>query len=215
MRRFLLQSFLYSLILLSFISCKTYQLGNVKTVQNSEKTIENLYFSSNEDYVYKCQMDIYKNHVSGILIIKKISKKAHRVVLTTDFGNKMIDFELVDNDFKLNYVLPDLDKKIVINFLKNDFQKLLKRNFEVENVFADDLTKIYDSNNGKEVFFLSFNKENRLLKSIVYTKHRKEKINFTFEAKKPTFAEKIEIQHKDFKINIKLFQITETEQETE
>jgi len=199
------------LILLSVSSCKTYQLSNVKAVQNSEKTVENLSFSSNEDYIYKCQMDIYKNHVSGILIIKKINEKTHRVVLTTDFGNKMIDFELAENDFKINYVLPDLDKKIVINFLRNDFQKLLKRKFEVNNVFEDDLAKIYDSNNGKEGYFLSFNKESQLLKSIVYTKNKKEKINFTFEAKKPTFAETIEIQHKDFKINIKLIQITETE----
>jgi hypothetical protein len=73
-------------------------------------------------------MDIYKNHVSGILIIKKISETTHRVVLTSDFGNKLIDFEISEDDFKLNYVLPDLDKKIVINFLKNDFQQLLKRN---------------------------------------------------------------------------------------
>ena len=74
-------------------------------------------------------MDIYKNHISGILIIKKISETTHRVVMTSDFGNKMIDFEISENDFKLNYVLEDLNKKMVINFLKNDFQELLKRKF--------------------------------------------------------------------------------------
>jgi len=211
MRRFLIQSFLYSFILLLFASCKTYQLKNVKPISNKEKAVENLYFSSNADYVYKCQMDIYNNDVSGILIIKKISESTHRVVMTSDFGNKMIDFEISENDFKLNYVLSDLDKKMVINFLKNDFQKLLKRKFIIKESFENNDSNIYLSENKKNTYYLFFNKETNLLKKIIYTQNNKEKIDFSFEAKKPTFAETIEIQHKDFKINIKLFQITETE----
>ncbi|WP_344833914.1 hypothetical protein [Chryseobacterium ginsenosidimutans] len=211
MRRFLLQSFLYSLISLLFLSCKTYKLTDAKPVSNSEKTVENLYFSSTEDYVYKCQMDIYKNHVSGILIIKKINETTHRVVLTSDFGNKLIDFEIFENDFKLNYVLPDLDKKIVINFLKNDFQHLLRQKYPVNESFENGNSDIYLSKIDKKSYYLFFNKENNLLKQIVYTKNNKEKIDFTFDAKKHIFADSLNLQHKDFKINIKLFQITETE----
>lgn len=156
-------------------------------------------------------MDIYKNDVSGILIIKKISETTHRVVMTSDFGNKMIDFEISENDFKLNYVLPDLDKKMVINFLKNDFQKLLKQSFIIKESFENNDSNIYLSENKKNNYYLFFNKEDNLLKQIIYTQNNKEEIDFSFEAKKHTFAETIEIQHKDFKINIKLFQITETE----
>lgn len=211
MRRFLLQSFLYSLILLLFVSCKTYQLTDAKPISNSEKTVENLYFSSKEDYVYKCQMDIYKNHVSGILIIKKINEVTHRVVLTSDFGNKLIDFEISENDFKLNYVLPDLDKKIVINFLKNDFQHLLKQRYSVAESFENAQSKIYLSKIDKKTYYLFFSKENSLLKQIIYTKNNKEKIDFTFDAKKHIFADSLNLQHKDFNINIKLFQITDTD----
>lgn len=211
MRRLLLQSFLYSLIFLLFISCKTYQLTDVKSVTNSEKTVENLYFSSNDDYVYKCQMDIYKNHVSGILIIKKLSDATHRVVLTSDFGNKLIDFEISGDNFKLNYVLADLDKKIVINFLKNDFQQLLKQQYPVTESFENEKSKIYLSKLDDKQYYLFFNKENGLLNKIIYTKNNKEKIDFTFDAKKHIFADSLSLQHKDFKINIKLFQITETE----
>ncbi|MGI9650336.1 hypothetical protein [Chryseobacterium sp. RLHN22] len=211
MRRLLLQNSVYSLIFLLFVSCKTYKLTDVKPLSTSEKTVENLYFSSNEDYVYKCQMDIYKNHVSGILILKKINETTHRVVLTSDFGNKLIDFEISDNNFKLNYVLPDLDKKIVINFLKNDFQQLLKKEYPVTESFENENSKIYLSKVDKKIYYLLFNKENGLLKQIIYTKNNKEKIDFTFDAKKHIFADSLNLQHKDFKINIKLFQITETE----
>lgn len=211
MRRLLLRNLAYSLIFILFTSCKTYRLNDVKPITASEKTVENLYFSSKEDYVYKCQMDIYKNHVSGILIIKKIDATIHRVVLTSDFGNKLIDFELSEQNFKLNYVLPDLDKKIVINFLRNDFQELLKQDYPVSESFENETDAIHLSRSGKKTYYLFFNKETHLLKQIVYTKDNKEKIDFTFDAKKHIFADSLNLQHKDFKINIKLFQITETE----
>lgn len=211
MRRFLLQSFLYSIIILLPGSCKTYKLTDVQPVSGTEKTVENLYFSSSEDYVYKCQMDIYDNHVSGILIVKKISDTTHRVVLTSDFGNKLIDFEISEHDFKLNYVLPDLDKKIVINFLRNDFQHLLRKEYPVNSRFENKESNIYLSKLDKKTYYLFFNKQNGLLNQIIYTKNNKEKIDFTFAAKKHIFADSLNLQHKDFKINIKLFQITETD----
>lgn len=211
MRRSLLQSFLYSGVLLMLVSCKTFQPTDAKPVSHTEKTVENLYFSSHEDYVYKCQIDIYKNHVSGILIIKKMNETTHRVALTSDFGNKLIDFEISDQDFKVNYVIPDLDKKVVVNFLRNDFRQLLKRQYPVNESFENDQSNIYLSKEDKKACYLFFNKENGLLNTIIYTKNNKEKIDFTFEAKKHIFADSIHLQHKDFKINIKLVQITETE----
>ena len=156
-------------------------------------------------------MDIYNNHVSGILIIKKINDTTHRVVLTSDFGNKLIDFEISEHNFKLNYVLPDLDKKIVINFLKNDFQHLLRREYPVNSRFENKESNIYLSKLDKKTYYLFFNKKNGLLNQIIYTKNNKEKIDFTFAAKKHIFADSLNLQHKDFKINIKLFQITETD----
>jgi len=211
MRRLLLQNLAYSLIFTLFTACKTYTLNDAEPVTAVEKTVENLYFSSKEDYVYKCQMDIYKNHVSGILIIKKISENTHRVVLTSDFGNKLIDFEISEEDFKLNYVLPDMDKKIVINFLKNDFRELLKQNYPVSQSFENKTDYIYLSKADKKAYYLFFGKKNQMLKQIVYTKNNREKIDFSFDAKKHIFADSLNLRHKDFKINIKLFQITETE----
>ncbi|CAD7808147.1 hypothetical protein CHRY9390_01776 [Chryseobacterium aquaeductus] len=157
-------------------------------------------------------MEVYGNDISGILIIKKINETAHRVVMTSDFGNKMIDFEISENDFKLNYVLSDLNKKMVINFFKNDFRQLLRQNYEVNESFADEKNFIFKANVQKTMYYLFYNNtSDHYLNKIVSTKNKKEKIIFSFEPKKPTFAETINLEHKDFKINIKLFQITETE----
>lgn len=210
MHRFLRQSFLYSILLLSLISCKTYQLTDVKPAPDTLKTAENLYFSSGADYVYKCQMDIYGNPVSGILIIKKTEGSAHRVALTSDFGNKLIDFTISDTDFKVNYVVPDLDRKIVINFLKNDFRRLLKKQYPVNQAFENPQFRIYLSQSGREKYYLFFDKESEMLRQIIYTEKDREKIDFSFGAKKHIFADSIQLQHRDYKISIRLFQITET-----
>ncbi len=211
MHRFLRQNFLYSILFLSLLSCKTYQLTDVKPASDTLKTAENLYFSSGEDYVYKCQMDIYSNPISGILIIKKTESGAHRVALASDFGNKLIDFTISDTDFKVNYVVPDLDRKIVINFLKNDFRRLLKKQYPVSQAFENPQSRIYLSQSGREKYYLFFDKETEMLRQIIYTEKDREKIDFSFGAKKHIFADSIQLQHRDYKISIRLFQITETE----
>lgn len=208
MRQFLKQILVCSLIFLSLVSCKTFELANVSKVETHEKKVENLYFTSPEDYLYKCHMEVYGNDISGILVVKKINEKTHRVVMTTDFGNKMIDFEISDKDFKLNYVLEDLNKKMVINFLKNDFQLLLKKDFLVSDKFENKDSNIFVSKEDSEVYYLYFNKDSKLLSQLIYTKNNKEKIDFNFESKNPIFADKIVLQHKDYKIRIELTQIS-------
>lgn len=211
MLQYLRLSFLISSFFLLLISCKTFQLADAKLVNSDKSQLENNYFSTYDDRVYKCQIDVYKNDISGILIVKKLNETTHRVVLTSDFGNKLIDFEVSENDFKLNYVLPDLDKKIIINFLKKDFRILLKKDYLVSETFENKEFKIYISQKNKEKYYLFVDRKNQLLKKMIFTKNNKEKIDFSFYAKKHIFADSINLQHKDYKINIKLFQITETE----
>ena len=100
---------------------------------------------------------------------------------------------------------------MVINFLKNDFQLLLKQKYPVKESFENSNSIIHLSQTDKNRYYLFFTKENNRLNKIIYTKNNKEKIDFTFDAKKHIFADSLSLQHKDFNINIKLFQITETE----
>jgi hypothetical protein len=77
------------------------------------------YFSdSKTDYVYKTNISVYGNELSGIFIAKKINDTTHRIVFTTEFGNKLMDFEISENDFKVNSIVSELDRKILINTLK-------------------------------------------------------------------------------------------------
>ena len=121
---------LISFSLLQLISCKSYQIDDATVKENSIQEFKNPYFDNPEiDYVYKAQIEVYGNKLGGIFVAKKISDSIHRVVFTTEFGNKLMDFELSDKDFKVNYVMEELDRKMVLNTLEEDFRLLLKCRF--------------------------------------------------------------------------------------
>ncbi len=208
MRLFLRLFSAFSLIL-AITSCKTYEPAGAVLIAGSETQVKNRYFSSREtDYLYKAQIEIYGNNLSGILIIKKIADDTHRVVMTTDFGNKMLDFEISPATFKVNYLLPDLDRKVVKKFLEKDFRILLNPDFPVNGSFGDNTYRIFSSIDQQQVNYLFFDKNDGLLKKIVVTENGKEKINFIFEGKSAIFADEISLIHKDFKLRIELNQIT-------
>jgi len=204
MRKLRLRFSIFSFIFLLFFSCKSFKLQDVKSSNSDKSVFENLYFTSNEDYIYKCGIDIYTHHLSGILIIKKTAKNTHRIVMTTDFSNKLIDFEITDNQFKINYIVPDMDKKIVKNFLKKDFSILMKKDFPVSETFTNENQQIYLSRQGKQSFYCFVNNKNLLLEKMIFTENDYQKINFIYQTKTPIFADEIIIKHVDYKINITL-----------
>ncbi|GAA4775376.1 MULTISPECIES: hypothetical protein [Flavobacterium] len=199
---------LISALLFQLVSCKPYQVQNSVVKQTSIKEFKNPYFDNPEiDYVYKAQIEVYGNKLGGIFVAKKISDSVHRVVFTTEFGNKLMDFELSDNEFKVNYIIEQLDKKIILNTLKEDFRLLLKVHHQINQSFENDLFNVYKSNNDKRFIYFFINRnDNKLIKLISASKY-KEKVVFEFESKNTTFAEMIRINHKNIKLKIELNQI--------
>ena len=201
MIRYLLISAFFSL----FISCKSYQIKDAVSVDNSLQFVQNQYFSdASLDYVYKTHIEIYGNKMGGIFIAKRINDSIHRMVLTTDFGNKLLDFEISENSFKVNFVIDNLDKKIILNTLRDDFRTLLQVNSKVFKTYKRNNEVIYQTENNIYYFFDEVT--NNLIK-IIKTNKRKEKVLFTFQSKKTTFAENINIQHNNIQLRINFNQI--------
>lgn len=166
-------------------------------------TFEVPYFSNPEmDYVYKANITIYGNELSGIFIAKKINDTTHRVVFTTEFGNKLLDFEISEKDFKVNSIVEELDRKILINTLKNDFRLLLKNSYVVKQQFDNEESKVYLIENDKTNNYLFILKADNRLNKIVNTTKRKERINLFFTSENNIFATKIVIQHYNIKLRI-------------
>ena len=202
MIRYLLISAFFTL----FISCKSYQVQDAVSVDNSLQFVQNQYFSDvSLDYVYKTHIEIYGNKMGGIFIAKRINDSIHRMVLTTDFGNKLLDFEISENSFKVNFIIDNLDKKIIINTLRDDFRTLLQVNSKVFKTYKRNNEVIYQTENNAYYYF---DEVSRNLTKIIKTNKRKEKVVFTFDSKKTTFAENINIQHYNIKLKIDFNQIS-------
>ncbi|MFH6992791.1 hypothetical protein [Flavobacterium sp. FlaQc-48] len=163
------------------------------------------YFSdSKTDYVYKTNITVYGNEISGIFIAKKINDTVHRIVFTTEFGNKLLDFEISDHSFKVNSIVSELDRKILINTLKEDFRLLLKKEYLIQEQFENDSDNIYKSKDGKRDNYLFISKKDPKLEKVVHASKTKEKFTLTFSSENNIFAEKIEILHQNIKLKIEL-----------
>lgn len=163
------------------------------------------YFSKPEiDYVYKANITIYGNELSGIFIAKKINDTTHRVVFTTEFGNKLLDFEISETDFKINSIMEELDRKILVNTLKTDFRLLLKNSYVIKQQYDNPESKVYLTEDGKINNYLFISKTDNRLNKIVSATDRKERINLFITSENNIFATKIVIQHYNIKLRIEL-----------
>ena len=163
------------------------------------------YFSdSKTDYVYKTNISVYGNELSGIFIAKKINDTTHRIVFTTEFGNKLMDFEISETDFKVNSIVSELDRKILINTLKEDFRLLLKKEYQIQEQFENESDDIYKSADGKRDNYIFISKKDQKLEKIVHASQTKEKFTLLFSSENNIFAEKIQIIHQNIKLKIEL-----------
>jgi len=156
------------------------------------------------DYVYKTNITVYGHEMSGIFIAKKINDTTHRVVFTTEFGNKLFDFEISDTTFKVNSIVSELDKKILINTLKEDFRLLLKKEYLIQEQFENESDNIYKSADGNRDNYLFVSKKEHKLEKVVRSSKTKEKITITFTLENDIFAKKVVILHQNIKLRIEL-----------
>lgn len=197
--RFLLIS-LFALLL----SCASYPVKNdFKIIPATQNQVFNPYFSDAKlDYIYKAHLQFNGYTLSGIFIVKKIEDKHYRIVFTTEMGNTIFDFTLQNNVFQTNQILPDINKKWVVNILQKDFRVLLKENALIAHGYNLSESIIYEVKiNNMSYYYYSMDDQ---LKKIAGVQSRKEIVNFIFSDVEKTMAQKIEIIHAKLNLRITL-----------
>lgn len=201
----------YSISFFLFFLLASCSLSTTKGfIENStqKKEFSNLYFSNPEqDYVYKAKIKAFNNNFGGLLIIKKIKKGNHRIVFTTEFGNKIFDFEIKNGKINTHYILKQLDRDIIISKLQRDFETLTKEVNLINQSFLKNDTTIYKSNLKKRANYYFINNNTQELQKIVHTTRTKEKTIFNFQNAENNLAKNILIQHKSLPISIQLSSI--------
>jgi hypothetical protein len=81
--------------------------------------------------LYNTTVDVMGNHLSGLLLIKKMPDSSTRMVFSNEMGLGFFDFEFKpDGAFKVYYIMKKLNKKSVIKTLQHDFELVLMNNLD-------------------------------------------------------------------------------------
>ncbi len=198
---------LSSVFAILLIGCASYPKKNAfQSVETIQKETLNPYFSDvSKDFVYKAKIEAFDKSFGGLIIIKKLGPKQHRVVFTTEIGNTLFDFTFNGDDFKVNRILKEMDRRILINILKRDFKTLLAEHPLVFRTFknSEDIVSETKILSKKHYFYHS---EGRMHK-IVRVGSGKEKVVFLFLETKDNLAGNVRILHKTFPLTITLNRI--------
>jgi hypothetical protein len=198
---------LFLISVLFLVSCATKNsVGKDYVKVAADKTIYDApYFADTQtDYVYKTNISVHGKEFSGLFIIKKITETMHRVAFTTEFGNKLLDFEISETDFKINSIVSELDRKMLINTLKADFRLLLRNKFLVTEQLANENSTVYKSQDGKGFNYVFLAKNEGKLYRIVYISKRTDKIIIDMDSDDGILAQNINIEHKNINLKINL-----------
>lgn len=199
--------FLISLLVALVSSCSVYQgpVGSKKEYSSNDKIVENIAFSTiGEEHVFRAEVNVFKKELSGMLIVKRMNEEEHRIVLTSDFGNTLFDFSIYKDGYKANYVMPDLNKKIILNMLARDFGYLVKSHYQPKEKAVTESQIVYKSKEKKGQSFIIVNTKDNEVAEVIYAKTYKPKVRYKFGEEVKGI---IEIEHLNLPLNIKLIPI--------
>lgn len=194
---------LISIALLA-LSCGSYPKKQNLAASSTQKALTIPYFANPDiDYIYKANIDFLDKHFGGLLIIKKTDLKSHRIVFTTEMGNKIFDFSFINNDFQVNFIPEELNRKIVLKILEQDFRVLICKEPKIVKSYVLVGNPVLEGIiNGKVHYF--FINKNGYVEKTVFPKHGKANVDYTFSKINSDIAQEIEIVHHSINMNITL-----------
>lgn len=156
---------------------------------------------------FNLQLDVARNHFSGLLLVKQMDVQRFRTVFTTHFGMRVFDFEFIGDSLSVHYCFDPINKEKIIRLFKNDFSRLL--GWLGENQVA----KVYKNQDvdGNDIDVYRFGgslfyRKNRATGSIDEITSGKgwRKTSWLFEDFHIGFPDRITIRHSFWPIRLKL-----------
>ena len=85
--------------------------------------------------LYKTTVDVVGNHLSGLLLIKKMPDSSTRLVFSNEMGLGFFDFEFsAEGNFRVYSIMKKLNKRSVIKTLQHNFELVLMNKLDNSKV---------------------------------------------------------------------------------
>lgn len=117
--------FLSSLFVILVSSCaptSSYKLTGTSII--TETQVHPI-VNSTKALLYKAKLDLYKQHYSGLILLKQTDLNTSHLTFVTEIGMKMFDFEIKKDSFNLVYIFEPLNKPKLIQLLEADMRLIL------------------------------------------------------------------------------------------
>jgi hypothetical protein len=157
--------------------------------------------------LYSTRIDVTGRHLSGILLIKTMPDSSTRLLFTNEFGFKFFDFAYAANgEFKVMYIIKQMNKKPVIKTLRKDFELLLMQhlNYSDAIVLKKDSNRYYGFPQKKGYYYYITDSTCTHLIRMERSSRRKPVVEALMLNYNEGVPDSISISHKVFEFNIGL-----------
>jgi hypothetical protein len=132
MRYLLLSSLLFSL-------CCCAPAIHKRVISAADAKAITIFSDTTHTYLYKNKIDLYGHYLSGIMMIKPVGSN-YKVAITTEFGAKIMDFELTNGQFIMHDCIAEMKHKRILKVVEQDMKLLLGSPKELFIQHSDDTT---------------------------------------------------------------------------
>ncbi len=160
--------------------------------------------------LYNTTVDVLDNHLSGLLLIKKMPDSSIRMVFSNEIGFKFFDFEFSATDgFKVYSIIKKMNKKAVIKTLQKDFELILMNQLDAATVKIrkDENLKYYTFPQRKGYYHYITNLAGDSLVRMERASNRKQVVEVVMNNYINHIPDTISVEHKNFHFTIGLKRI--------
>ena len=140
---------------------------------------------------FKGSIDVLKNHLTGIVIVKQTDSVSTHIIFVTEIGMKMFDFEWKDGTMKAVYVFEPLNKPALINALLTNFKAifLLDVYTHAGRCTNKKIKSYYELEGSKHRYIIADSVKGVSSQQIFNKNRRSCFINYTFEPETKTYSQ--------------------------
>jgi hypothetical protein len=201
----------FRLISLSMIltACSGHLYEELRSVPESAETLAALK-PKFTNVLYRTEVDIMGKQLSGLLLIKAFQDGATRVVFTNEIGVKFFDFSFGKQKFEVISCIEQLNKKLVINQLRQDIGAIImyQLDFSKGQVYElqNELYYHFPSEKRTRLYYIT-DKKKTTIKRIENTTDKKKKLVVELFNPAHGIADSIFLDHKLYQFSISLKKI--------
>lgn len=114
---------LLSSLLLTLICCAP--SAQTTSIAPAHKQAITIFTDTTGAYLYKNKINLFGHYLSGLMMIKPMGGQDYKVAIATEFGAKILDFEITNGAFILHDCIPEMRRKLVMKIVERDMKMLL------------------------------------------------------------------------------------------